>query len=97
MKVTPHLLAQLRQISVFTVRRILARARQDEPRLPRKGPGKAHWAVKGAPMTRIPCVFYPRKMLPKPSGPSRGNESRLQPPTSRRVRGAPALSCQPWN
>ena len=49
----PELLQQLDQISVSTVRRTLGRVRQDEPRLPRKGPERANQATRGIPMRRI--------------------------------------------
>ena len=39
---TPHLTTQLKTISISTVGRILARVRQDTPRLPRKGPQAAN-------------------------------------------------------
>jgi hypothetical protein len=48
-----HLLDQLSQISVSTVRRILKRIRQDEPRLPRKGPSQANRVARDIPMKRI--------------------------------------------
>ena len=51
---SPELLEQLDHISVSTVRRTLARVRQDEPRLPRKGPQQANRATRGIPMKRIP-------------------------------------------
>jgi hypothetical protein len=54
MKVSPPLLDQLGQISVSTVRRILNRIRQDEPRLPRKGPAQANRVAREIPMRRIP-------------------------------------------
>ena len=52
--VTPHLLGQLAQISISSVRRHLQRLTQDEPHLPRKGPERANQATKDVPMTRIP-------------------------------------------
>ena len=42
LRVSPELLQQLEKISIPTVRRILARVRQDEPRLPRHGPENAN-------------------------------------------------------
>jgi hypothetical protein len=51
---SPELLPQLECISVSTVQRILTRLRQDEPRLPRKGPQRANQATRGVPMKRIP-------------------------------------------
>jgi len=53
--VIPSLIEQLDQISVSTVRRILQRTRQDEPRLlPRRGPENANQATRDVPMRRIP-------------------------------------------
>lgn len=54
MKVSEPLLDQLSRISVSTVRRILSRLRQDEPRLPRKGPAQANRVAREIPMRRIP-------------------------------------------
>ena len=54
LEATPALLEQLGRVSVSTVRRIVQRVRQDEPRLPRKGPERANRVTKGVPMTRIP-------------------------------------------
>ena len=54
MEVSPHLLEQLSRISVSTVRRILSRIGQDEPRLPRKGPSQANRVAREIPMKRIP-------------------------------------------
>ncbi|NIN66897.1 MAG: DDE-type integrase/transposase/recombinase [Anaerolineae bacterium] len=51
---SPELLQQLDRISVSTVQRTLARIRQDERRLPRKGPERANQATRGIPMKRIP-------------------------------------------
>jgi hypothetical protein len=51
---TPYLLDQLQCISVSTVKRIMARIRQDVPRLPRKGPRRANRLTRDIPMTRIP-------------------------------------------
>ena len=53
MEVFPPLLEKLGRISVSTVRRILARIRQDQPRLPRKGPVGAHRVTRDIPMKRI--------------------------------------------
>ena len=50
----PALLAKLERISVSTVRRILARIRQDQPGLPRRGPERVSRASRGIPMKRIP-------------------------------------------
>jgi hypothetical protein len=54
LETSPQLLQQLAQISVSTVRRRLKRIRQDQPRLPRKGPQRANQATRGIPMKRIP-------------------------------------------
>jgi hypothetical protein len=51
---TPELLAKLETISLSTVRRILRRIRQDEPRLPRKGPTSANRVAREVPMAKIP-------------------------------------------
>jgi hypothetical protein len=53
-KVSPPLLDQLSRISVSTVRRTLNRLRQDERRLPRKGPAQANRVAREIPMKRIP-------------------------------------------
>jgi hypothetical protein len=52
--VTPQLLEQLDRISVSTVERILTRLRQDEPRLPRRGPKRTNNLLRDVPMKRIP-------------------------------------------
>jgi len=52
--VTPKLLAQLGRISIATVGRILRRIRQDDFRLPRRGPKEANRARQAVPMVRIP-------------------------------------------
>lgn len=54
LRVTPALLSQLAQISVSTVQRRLAHIRQDEPRLPRKGPRETNRVRREIPMRRIP-------------------------------------------
>ena len=51
---SPLLLEQLECISTSTVGRILSRIRQDEPRLPRKGPRRANSLTRDIPMKRIP-------------------------------------------
>jgi hypothetical protein len=51
---SPQLLEQLEQISVSTVERILSRIRQDEPRLPRRGPKRTNNLLRDVPMKRIP-------------------------------------------
>jgi len=53
-EVSPVLFDQLSRISVSTVRRILNRLGQDEPRLPRKGPAQANRVAREIPMKRIP-------------------------------------------
>jgi hypothetical protein len=50
---SPELEAQLGAISTSTVARILRRLRQDEPRLPRKGPQEANRQRREVPMRRI--------------------------------------------
>jgi hypothetical protein len=52
--VSPRLLDQLSRISVSTLRRILSRLGQDQPRLPRKGPARANKVAREIPMKRIP-------------------------------------------
>ncbi len=54
LQMSAPLLEQLGTISVSTVSRILARIRQDEPRLPRKGPRRANRLTADIPMRRIP-------------------------------------------
>ena len=49
-----ELLEKLGQISTSTVKRILRRIRQDEVRLPRKGPRRANTRLRDIPMKRIP-------------------------------------------
>ena len=51
---TTELLLQLRQASVSTVRRHLARLNQDQPRLPRTRPLGGRTAARDIPMRRIP-------------------------------------------
>lgn len=53
LRLTPELLEQLKRISVSTVRRILKRIAQDEPRLPRRGPERANHTLRQVPMRRI--------------------------------------------
>jgi hypothetical protein len=53
LNVSPQLLEQLDQISVSTVERILARIRQDEPRLPRRAPQPRNRLLRDVPMKRI--------------------------------------------
>ncbi len=52
--ISPQLLDQLERISVSTVERILSRIRQDEPRLPRRGPQRTNNLLRDVPMKRIP-------------------------------------------
>ncbi len=52
--ITPQLLEQMKRISVSTVERILSRLRQDEPRLPRRGPKPTNTLLRDVPMKRIP-------------------------------------------
>jgi hypothetical protein len=52
--ITPQLLEQLDRISISTVERILTRLRQDEPRLPRRGPKRTNTLLRDVPMRRIP-------------------------------------------
>jgi hypothetical protein len=54
LQTSPLLLEQLGGISVSTVGRRLTVIRQDEPRLPRKGPKQANRLTRDIPMTRIP-------------------------------------------
>lgn len=51
---TPPLAAQLDQISVATVQRLLQRHRRPPPRLPQKGPEAANRFRQAVPMPRIP-------------------------------------------
>jgi hypothetical protein len=52
--ISPQLLEQLGRISASTVERILTRIRQDEPRLPRRGPKRTNNLLRDVPMKRIP-------------------------------------------
>jgi hypothetical protein len=54
LEASARVLDQLSRISVSTVRRILSRLGQDEPRLPRKGPVQANRVAREIPMKRIP-------------------------------------------
>jgi hypothetical protein len=55
LETTDEVLEQMGQISISTVRRILQRIGQDEPRLPRrKGAKRASKLTQDIPMTRIP-------------------------------------------
>lgn len=51
--VTDEVLAQLEVISTLTVQRLLDHIRQDERRLPQKGPERANQILREVPMTRI--------------------------------------------
>jgi hypothetical protein len=51
---TPFLLEQLAQISISTVRRRLVHIRQDQPRLPRKGPQSRRRLIQDIPALRLP-------------------------------------------
>jgi len=53
LEMTPEISRQLDEISVATVRRILQRLGQDEPRLPRRGPRRANRIAKEIPARRI--------------------------------------------
>ena len=53
LEVSPELQAQLEQISIPTVRRILRRLAQDQPRLPRKRPATTNRAAKQVPIEVI--------------------------------------------
>jgi hypothetical protein len=52
--VTKQLLEQLNQISISTVKRILKRIRQDQPRLPRRKPSWGNAITREIPMRKIP-------------------------------------------
>ena len=54
LRVTPELLGQLDRLSVSTLRRILRRIRQDQPRLPRPAPRPPNPLLRQAPMLRLP-------------------------------------------
>ena len=54
MEITPELRQDLGRISTSTVRRRLDRIKQDQPRLPRKGPERANQVTRDIPMKRIP-------------------------------------------
>ena len=51
--ISAQLLEQLERISMSTVERILTRIRQDEPRLPRRGPKHRNRLLRDVPMKRI--------------------------------------------
>ena len=52
--VSKQLLEQLSQISISTVKRILKRIRQDQPRLPRRKPSWGNAITRDIPMRKIP-------------------------------------------
>lgn len=54
MTLSDEVLGQLGRISVRTVKRIVGRLRQDEPRLPRRGPERALQVLRQIPAERIP-------------------------------------------
>jgi hypothetical protein len=54
LEMSSHLLEQLNRISVSTVGRIVTRIRQDEPRLPRRGPRRSNHLTRDVPTKRIP-------------------------------------------
>ena len=54
LEATPTLLDQLAQISISTVERRLDRIRQDQPRLPRRGPKGGPKLIRDVPMLRLP-------------------------------------------
>jgi hypothetical protein len=51
--ISAQLMEQLERISVSTVERILSRIRQDEPRLPRRGPKRTNTLLRDVPTKRI--------------------------------------------
>ena len=54
LEISPGLLDQLGEISIPTVRRILQRLEQDQPRLPRTSPREANRVARPVPIRRIP-------------------------------------------
>jgi hypothetical protein len=54
LEVSPFLLGKLQSISVSSVRRVLSRIHQDQPRLPRKRPRQTNSLTGDVPMRRIP-------------------------------------------
>jgi hypothetical protein len=54
LQLSPLLLEKLDQISISTVKRILARTPRDKPRLPRGGPRRINRLTQDIPMRRIP-------------------------------------------
>ena len=54
LEISPGLLDQLEEISIPTVRRILQRVEQDQPRLPRTSPREANRVARSVPIRRIP-------------------------------------------
>ena len=53
LEVTPQLLEQLGQISVSTIRRILQRTKQDQPRLPQPRPKQRNEVAREVPVKKI--------------------------------------------
>jgi len=53
LELSPQLRQQLGQVSVPTVRRMMTRLQQDQPRLPQKGPEQANQAARQVPIKRI--------------------------------------------
>ncbi len=53
LEISHHLLDQLSRISISTVKRVLKRIRQDEPRLPRRRPSRGNKVTRDVPMKRI--------------------------------------------
>ena len=53
LEITPELRGQLAEISLSSVRRILGRLGQDQPRLPQKGPREANRLKQDIPMKRL--------------------------------------------
>lgn len=54
MQASPELIAQLEEVSIATVGRILSRVRLDNYRLPRKRPERTSQVARDIPMGRIP-------------------------------------------
>ncbi len=80
LEASPGLLDQLSRISVSTVRRILSRLGQDEPRLPRKGPAQADRAARETPVKRISYPGPPTSLAhARRFGPIRGSNLRCRP------------------
>lgn len=54
LRAPPGLLGQLEKVSISTIRRILMRIGQNQPRLPRRRPEQTNQVIKNIPMPRIP-------------------------------------------